>query len=81
MAVTGTGTQADPYIVHSYSEFISLSNTMGSTGYIQFFENENPNQVIDCNAYGADFKWHSFVPGWPGANGQCQGRQQCGVQL
>lgn len=70
MAVTGSGTQADPYIVHNYSEFISLSNTIGTTAYIQFFENENPNQVIDCNNYGSEFKWGAFKPLWANDNGK-----------
>lgn len=60
MAVTGSGTQADPFIVHSYTEFISLSGTLNNTTYIQFFD--TPNQVIDCNTYGSEFKWHAFVP-------------------
>lgn len=69
MAVTGSGTQADPYIVHSYSEFIGLSGTLDGTKYIQFFDDEHPNQVIDCNTYGSEFKWHNFQPGWPNNNG------------
>lgn len=64
MAVTGSGTQADPWIVHSYSEFISLSTLAGSTEnstlYAQFFDNEHPNQTIDCNTYGSEFRWHTF---------------------
>lgn len=61
MAVTGTGTQADPYIVHNYDEFMS-TNGMLSSGdiYIQFFENERPNQTINCNDYGSEFKWHRY---------------------
>lgn len=73
MAVTGTGTQADPFIVHSYSEFISLSGhapVESNACYIQFFENENPNQTIDCNDYGSEFKWGSFsgATGYGGTN-------------
>lgn len=63
MAITGTGTQGDPFVVHSYSEFISLSghaSVADNSLYIQFFEDENPNQVIDCNAYGSEFKWRQF---------------------
>ena len=58
MAVTGSGTQADPFIVHSYDEFMSLMDAVKTNDdtYIQFFE--NPNQVIDCNVYGSEFKWH-----------------------
>lgn len=61
MAVTGSGTQADPYIVHSYDEFISLSRVHENSGnvYIKFFD--NPNQVIDCNDYGSEFSWGAFT--------------------
>lgn len=61
MAVTGTGTQADPFVVHSYSEFISLSGHApvdDSSVYIKWFD--EPNQVLDCNAYGSEFKWYTF---------------------
>lgn len=63
MAVTGTGTQADPFVVHSYSEFISLSGhaPIGDTKavYIKWFD--EPGQVLDCNDYGSEFKWGSFA--------------------
>lgn len=62
MAITGSGTQADPWIVHSYDEFMSLkdreSDPASDTYYIQFFD--SPNQTIDCNTYGSEFKWHTF---------------------
>lgn len=61
MAVTGTGTQADPFIVHSYDEFISLSGHIpvaDSSVYIKWFD--TPNQVLDCNTYGSEFKWGAF---------------------
>lgn len=67
MAITGTGTEQDPFIVHDYSEFISLSGSGHDAGvrdhkvYIQFFENNRPNQVIDCNNYGSEFKWGAFT--------------------
>lgn len=62
MAVTGTGTQADPFVVHSYDEFMSLSNHIpveDASVYIKWFD--TPNQVIDCNDYGSEFKWGQFV--------------------
>lgn len=68
MAVTGSGTQADPWIVTNYTDFISLSNHEYPSDrhmYIQFFDNEHPNQTIDCNAYGSEFKWDTFVAGTP----------------
>lgn len=68
MAVTGSGTQADPYIVTNYTDFISLSNHEYPSDrhmYIQFFDNEHPNQTIDCNTYGSEFKWDTFLAGTP----------------
>lgn len=61
MAVTGTGTQADPFVVHSYDEFISLSaHSPVDNGwtYIKFFD--TPNQVLNCNTYGSEFRWDTF---------------------
>lgn len=63
MAITGRGTEQDPFIVHNYSEFISLSGHEPITGteavYIKFFD--TPNQVIDCNDYGSEFTWDAFT--------------------
>lgn len=64
MAVTGTGTQADPFIVTNYTDFMSLSNhgaVEDLSVYIQFFDDEHPNQTINCNTYGSEFKWGQFV--------------------
>lgn len=64
MAVTGTGTQADPFIVHSYSEFASLSGhapVADASLYIKWFD--TPGQVLDCNDYGSEFKWGAFTDG------------------
>ena len=52
MAITGTGTQADPYVVHDYTELV--------TGF-----NINPSYVklandIDCNDYGESFVWNTI---------------------
>ena len=65
MAITGQGTQANPFIVHSYSEFMSKSNCGPSENisntyhtFIKFFD--EPNQVIDCNDYGSEFTWGNF---------------------
>lgn len=62
MAITGSGTQADPFIVHNYTEFISLSDHASADSgkiYIQFFD--VPQQTINCNSYGSEFKWGRFV--------------------
>lgn len=63
MAVTGIGTVDNPFVVHSYNEFISLSEhaPISGTGavYIKWFD--TPNQVLDCNSYGSEFKWGAFT--------------------
>lgn len=66
MAVTGTGTQNDPWVVHSYDEFISKSGvypTGSNKAYIKFFD--EPNQTINCNNYGSEFKWDTFEASVP----------------
>ena len=65
MAVTGSGTQADPWIVHSYDEFMSTKNVSADgTYYVKFFD--TPNQTIDCNTYGSEFKWHQYETNFSG---------------
>lgn len=63
MAVTGTGTEQDPFVVHSYDEFMTLNNhaPIGSTRavYIKWFD--TPGQILNCNDYGSEFKWGSFA--------------------
>ena len=71
MAVTGSGTQADPFIVHSYTEFISLSAHSPISGteavYIKWFD--EPDQVLDCNTYGTEFRWDEFTTKHPSSEG------------
>ena len=66
MAVTGSGTQADPWIVHSYDEFMSTKTLPAGDGnfYVKFFD--TPNQTIDCNTYGSEFKWHQYETNFSG---------------
>lgn len=58
MAITGTGTQADPWIVHNYEEIKSayLKTNGGSKLYIKL-END-----IDCNDYGDTWEWETISP-------------------
>lgn len=59
MAVTGTGTQADPYIVHSYSEIKScIENLNVGTSYGPYYITLAND--INCNDYGASFEWHTI---------------------
>ncbi len=62
MAITGSGTQADPYIVHSYSEIRTVLDRAGSTGY-KFNPYLELANDIDCNEYGAGFVWQTLQSG------------------
>ena len=55
MAITGSGTQADPYIVHDYTELKTACNN--SNVYVELANN------IDCNDYGEDFEWQTVTLG------------------
>lgn len=55
MAITGSGTQADPYQVHNYSELKTACNN--SNVYVELANN------IDCNDYGEDFEWETVTLG------------------
>ena len=56
MAITGTGTELDPFIVHSYDE---IQQTVGSsetgTTYTKLAND------IDCNDYGTAFEWETVL--------------------
>lgn len=55
--ITGTGTEADPFVVHSYDELKEKLNiNSASDCYITLEE----NAVIDCNDYGVDWEWSSI---------------------
>lgn len=58
MAITGQGTQEDPWIVHNYEEIKSayLKPNGGSKLYIKL-END-----IDCNDYGDTWEWETISP-------------------
>lgn len=56
MAITGTGTQADPWIVHSYNELSQL-RTLAAPENLGYAELGND---IDCNDYGASFAWNTI---------------------
>ena len=56
MAITGAGTQADPYLVHSYEEIKSTYGTAANdTVYIRL-END-----INCNDYGDTWEWETIT--------------------
>lgn len=58
MAITGTGTEQDPFIVHSYDEIkeaVESHPTTASTPYYSRLVND-----IDCNSYGVDWEWETI---------------------
>lgn len=65
MAITGQGTQDDPYKVHSYEELkTAIGRTSSST--ISINGSPIPNDFIeleadiDCNDYGTSFVWNTI---------------------
>lgn len=58
MAITGTGTEQDPFIVHDYSEiYTALHNTYESSVEI-YVKLAND---INCNDYGVDWEWETVT--------------------
>lgn len=53
MAITGTGTEQDPFIVHSYDELKTACR--GNGAYVELAND------IDCNVYGENFEWHTII--------------------
>lgn len=56
MAITGTGTKADPWIVHNYDEIKDvLQNKLDSDTYAKLAND------IDCNEYGDTWEWETIT--------------------
>ena len=60
MAITGTGTEQDPFIVHSYDELKYACEQHGNT-YTKFYTKLAND--IDCNDYGVDWEWETITLG------------------
>lgn len=62
MAITGSGTQADPYLVHSYDE---LKTVTTENSYCPQYGHRyiSLDADINCNDYGADFEWETIALG------------------
>lgn len=55
MAITGTGTELDPYLVHDYDEIKTfITDTIVGDTYGKLANN------IDCNEYSAGWEWESI---------------------
>ena len=58
MAITGTGTKADPWIVHNYDEIKDvLQNKISNNTYAKLAND------IDCNEYGDTWEWETITLG------------------
>ena len=58
MAITGTGTKADPWIVHNYDEIKDvLVNKISNKTYAKLAND------IDCNEYGDTWEWETITLG------------------
>lgn len=62
MAITGTGAQNDPYLVHSYDE---LKTVTTDNSYCPQYEHRyiSLDADIDCNVYGSQFEWETIALG------------------
>lgn len=69
MAVTGSGTQNDPWVVHDYDEFMSKSGVYPDSELSAYIKFEVPGSVLDCNTYGSEFKWEQFTAATPIGSG------------
>lgn len=58
MSISGSGTQSDPWIVHSYEELQTAFDGVkqGNGHYIQL------GNDINCNSYGPSFEWETLTP-------------------
>lgn len=56
MAITGTGTQADPWIVHNYDEIKDVFQNKVTSDYL-YAKLAND---IDCNDYGDSWEWETI---------------------
>lgn len=56
MAITGTGTKDDPYIVHSYKEIKDVFQNKMSGNTYAILAND-----IDCNDYGDAWEWETIA--------------------
>ena len=71
MAVTGTGTAADPYIVDNWTDFLTVCNVSASTYILWANEETEEEKVVDFNdiaPYGLEakieLKGHIDFNGW-----------------
>ena len=57
MAITGSGTQGDPWVAQTYTDLSTIFSDKISLGYGNYIKLGND---IDCNAYGESFEWETL---------------------
>lgn len=60
MAVTGSGTQDDPWVVHNYTELVEKCGVSPTVEPSDHINHVLLAQDIDCNNYGVGFIWNSI---------------------
>lgn len=60
MAITGSGTEQDPWIVHSYDEIKSCIEGLDSD-QLKYLKLGND---INCNDYGSSWEWETISVNW-----------------
>lgn len=61
MAITGTGTKDDPYIVHDYDELKEKYTEYNGSSMEWYIKLVND---IDCNVLGDDWEWTAMIRGY-----------------
>lgn len=60
MAITGTGTQADPWIAQNYTDLQTAFSNLRAYGGARYLELRSD---INCNDYGSGFTWSALSVG------------------
>lgn len=58
MAVTGTGINTDPYVIHDYYELKEVTTTMKDQDITVYMTLGND---VDCSTYGPDWQWETIT--------------------
>lgn len=61
MAITGSGTEQDPYIAQNYTDLQEAYSLLASGGGTKYLE---LGSDIDCNDYGSSFTWSALSVGY-----------------
>lgn len=68
MAITGTGIELDPFIVHSYAEIVEA---FGGRNSQEMYYSKLAND-INCNDYGSGWEWETITAGSNASGANCK---------